>query len=78
LKLEQLQRWKRMWSGKLSSNLQPGIASTSKELKYLVILKSNTSVSKQESFKQTHWVSFRRASDYGWGRISALWVPNTK
>ena len=32
LRLEQLQGWKEMWSGKLSSSLQPGVASACKGL----------------------------------------------
>ena len=68
LRLEQLQGWKEMWSGKLSSSLQPGVASACKGLKHFVRLSRETSVSKRGPFKWAHWVSFKRARDCGWGR----------
>jgi len=40
-----------MESGKLSSNLQPRVASTCKGLKHFVKLNREASVSKRESFK---------------------------
>ena len=43
-----------MQSGKLSSNLQLGMASVCKELKYFVRLRREVSVSKRESFKKAH------------------------
>ena len=54
LRLEQLQGYNEMCSGKLSSSLQPGVASVSRGLKHSVRLSSDTSVSKRGTFKQVH------------------------
>jgi len=54
-----------MQSGKLSSSLQPGVASACKGLKHSVRLSRKASVSKRGPFKQAHWVSFKRARDCG-------------
>ena len=51
LRLEQLQGWNKMRSGKLSSSLQPGVASACKGSKYSVRLSREASVSKREPFK---------------------------
>ena len=51
LKLEQLQKWNEMCSEKLSSSLQPGMASASRKLKRSVRLSSDALVSKREPFK---------------------------
>ena len=66
LRLEQLQGWKEMQSEKLSSSLQPGIASVSKKLKCLVRLRSNALVSRRGPFKQVYWTLFKRTSDCRW------------
>ena len=65
LGLEQLQGWKEMRSGKLSSSLQPGVASACKGSKHSVRLSREASVSRRGPFKRAHWVSFKRARDYG-------------
>ena len=54
LRLELLQEWKEMKSGKLSSSLQPSIASASKKLKYSVRLRRNASVFRRRPFKWVH------------------------
>ena len=51
-----------MCLGKLSSSLQPGVASASRELKYSVRLSSDALVSRRRLFKQVHWALFKRAS----------------
>ena len=55
-----------MQPGKLSSNLQPGMVSASKKSKHSVKLSREALVSKRRPFKWAHWVSFKRARDYGW------------
>ena len=65
LRLEQLQGWNEMRSGKLSSSLQPGVALASKGLKRSVRLSGDASVSRRGLFKQVHWASFKKASDCG-------------
>jgi len=49
----------------LTSNVKSEVASALKGLKCSVKLRSDTSVSKREYFKQTHWASFKRASNCG-------------
>ena len=66
LKLEQLQGWKEMRSGKLSSSLQPRVVSTCKWSKHSVRLSREALVSKRGPFKRAHWVLFKRARDCGW------------
>jgi len=57
-----------MKSRKLSSSLQPSVASASKRLKYLVRLRRNASVSRRRPFKWAHWMLFKKESDCGWGQ----------
>ena len=67
LRLERLQGWKKMQSGKLSSSLQSGVALACRGLKHSVRLSREALVSKRGPFKQAHWVLFKRTRDYGWG-----------
>jgi len=58
-----------MWSGKLSSNLQPGVVSACRKSKHSVKLSREASVSKRRPFKWAHWVSFKRARDCRWEEV---------
>ena len=69
LRLEWLQGWKEMQSGKLSSSLQSRVASACKESKHSVRLSRKTSVFKRGPFKRAHWMSFKRARNCGWGGV---------